>query len=204
MQTQIDVLLATRNKGKLGEFARLLSDLPIGLRSLEEFPDAVDVEESGGSFEENATIKAQHFVNLTRISTLADDSGLEVDSLGGAPGVRSARYAGPNATDSERIARLLATLDANGDAERRARFVCALAFALHVNEEIIIFVGKCEGRIAPVPRGHAGFGYDPIFIPDGYSQTFGELTSEVKNLISHRANAIKAARDYFRSQLFRR
>ena len=202
MQTQIDILLATRNKGKICEFELLLSDLPIRLRSLEEFPDTVDVEESGESFEENATIKAQHFKCLTNFATLADDSGLEIASLGGAPGIRSARYAGPNATDTERMTQLLTALDSIGDVERRARFVCALAFALPGDKEIKIFLGKCEGRIAPAPRGSSGFGYDPIFIPDGYSQTFGELRSEVKNQISHRATAIKMAKDYFRSHLF--
>ena len=201
MKNRLDILIATRNRGKLKEFAQLLSELPINLRGLDEFPEAGEVEESGLTFEENASIKARYFSLKTGLWTLSDDSGLVVDALGGAPGVRSARYAGPHATDSERTARLLVALDSTNDLERRARFVCVLALNKPEDREPRLFIGRCEGRIAHAPRGQEGFGYDPVFIPHGYTQTFGELPAEIKNRISHRALALEAAKGYLRQKL---
>ena len=205
MRAPDELLIATHNLGKLDEIAVLLRDFPLKLRSLREFSRAAPVEETGQTFAENAALKAGHYSRLTGLWTLADDSGLEVDALGGQPGVHSARYAGPTATDAERTSHLLAALDATGDEERHARFVCALALFRPGEEDLRLFVGKCEGRIAPEPRGHGGFGYDPVFIPEGYDQTFGELPAETKNRISHRARALVSAKafllDTFKAQL---
>ena len=191
-----ELLIATRNAGKVVEFSRLLGDLPVGMRGLADFPDLSEVEESGETFEENATLKARVYGGLTGLLTLADDSGLQVDALRGAPGVRSARYAGPRATDAERNTLLLSELNATHDAERRARFVCVLALFRPADSSLKLFRGTCEGRIGHEPRGGGGFGYDPIFVPEGYSQSFGELPPEVKDCISHRAVALGAVRSF--------
>lgn len=191
-----ELLIATRNAGKVVEFSRLLGDLPVSMKGVADFPDVGEVEESGETFEENATIKARVYAGLTGLLTLADDSGLEVDALGGAPGVRSARYAGPRATDAERNTLLLSELNATHDAERRARFVCVLALFRPADGSLKLFRGTCEGRIGHEPRGDGGFGYDPIFVPEGYSQSFGELPPEVKDRISHRAVALGAVRSF--------
>ncbi|HEX7178026.1 MAG TPA: RdgB/HAM1 family non-canonical purine NTP pyrophosphatase [Pyrinomonadaceae bacterium] len=191
-----ELLIATRNAGKVLEFSRLLGDMSVIMRGLSDFPDVGEVEESGETFEENATIKARVYAGLTGLSTLADDSGLQVDALGGAPGVRSARYAGPRATDAERNTLLLSELHAAHDAGRRARFVCVLALYRPADDSLKLFGGTCEGRIGHEPRGDGGFGYDPIFIPDGYSRSFGELPSDVKDRISHRAVALRAVRSF--------
>ena len=191
-----ELLIATRNAGKVLEFSRLLGDLPVTLRGLADFPDLGEVEETGETLEENATLKARVYAGQTGLLALADDSGLHVDALGGAPGVRSARYAGPLVTDAERNALLLSALNATRDGERRARFVCVLALYRPAGDSLKLFRGTCEGRIGHEPRGDGGFGYDPIFIPDGYSQSFGELPSDVKDRISHRAVALSAVRSF--------
>ena len=188
-----ELLIATRNRGKVLEVESLLGEFPLRLRSLADFPVTGDVEETGSTFEENSALKAQAYAAQTGCSTLADDSGLEVEALGGAPGVFSARYGGPDATDAERIDLLLAALKRSGDANRRARFVCVIAIADSQAKLLELFTGTCEGRIAHEPRGSGGFGYDPVFVPDGYQQTFGELPSELKQRISHRARALQAA-----------
>lgn len=191
-----DLLIATRNRGKVLEIAQLLSGLPVNARSLADFSHVAEVEETGATFEENATLKARFYAEETGLPTLADDSGLEVEALGGAPGIYSARYAGPHATDAERISLLLEELSATGDSGRRARFVCALAFVRPGEENVRLFRGICAGRIASEPRGEGGFGYDPVFIPEGYGQTFGELSAEIKNQLSHRAHALGQAKAY--------
>ncbi len=196
MRTPDELLVATHNAGKLAELEQLLGRLPLKLRSLREFPAAVAVEETGLTFADNAALKARHYSRLTGLWTLADDSGLEVDALGGRPGVHSARYAGPDATDAERTSRLLKELAATGDAASRARFVCAIALYRPADEDLKLFFGKCEGRIAPEPRGLGGFGYDSVFVPDGFDQTFGELPAEVKNRVSHRARALEGLRSH--------
>jgi XTP/dITP diphosphohydrolase len=159
-------------------------------------PDISEIAESGTSFEENAKLKA--LAASTQLPTLviADDSGLEVDALGGAPGIYSARYAGANATERDKIDKLLRELDRvrGTDDRRRARFRCVVALARN-GSHLGTFEGIVEGRIANEVRGDHGFGYDPIFIPEGFEQTFGELPKEVKNTISHRAKAIRAVAD---------
>ncbi|HYY59202.1 MAG TPA: RdgB/HAM1 family non-canonical purine NTP pyrophosphatase [Pyrinomonadaceae bacterium] len=188
-----ELLIATRNPGKVSEIESLIGPLPLRLRSLAEFPLTQEVEETGSTFEENAAIKARDYAAQTGCWTLADDSGLEVEALGGAPGVLSARYGGAGATDAERIELLLDALARTLDAERRARFVCVVAIADSTAKLCALYTGACEGRISHAPRGRGGFGYDPIFVPDGYDKSFGELPPEIKQSISHRARALKAA-----------
>ena len=195
-----ELLVATNNRGKVGELSQLLSDFPLRLRLLVEFPEVDEAEETGETFAENATLKALHYSAHTGLLTLSDDSGLVVDALGGAPGVRSARYAGREATYAERMSKLIGELDATGDAERRARFVCVIAVADPTAGTLHTFDGTCEGRIAPAPRGTGGFGYDPLFIPDGYERTFGELPPEVKHTLSHRARALRQAARHLRER----
>ncbi len=195
------LLIATRNLGKVREFAQLLDGVPLRVLNLAEFPDTTEVEETGATFAENALLKARLYAAQTGVRTLADDSGLEVDALGGAPGVYSARYAGTNASDAERTARLLVELKRSTDARRRARFVCVIALFNPDGEHAHTFTGTCEGTIATAPRGSHGFGYDPIFVPDGYTQTFGELPREVKQDISHRSRALRAALEFLREDV---
>lgn len=191
-----ELLIATNNAGKIRELANLLANLPVRLRRLSEFPQISEVEETGRTFAENAELKARLYGRQTNCWTLADDSGLEVDALGGAPGVLSARYAGAHATDEERNARLLAELSLIGDEQLSARFICAIALYEPGVETAEVFSGVCEGRIARRPRGEGGFGYDPVFVPEGQRQTFGELPDEVKQQLSHRARALSKARRF--------
>ena len=193
MNEPSEILVATNNAGKVRELERALRDLPLRLRLLREFAGVVEPEETGETFAENAALKALYYSSRAGLLTLSDDSGLVVDALGGAPGVRSARYMGPGATYAERMARLLEEIDLTGDVERRARFVCVIALAEPSTGELLTFEGRCEGRIAHAPRGTRGFGYDPVFIPEGHTQTFGELPDEIKQTISHRARAVAAA-----------
>jgi XTP/dITP diphosphohydrolase len=191
-----ELLIATRNPGKLIEVREILSDLPITLKSLDAFPHTTEVEEIGETFADNASIKAAAYARQTGEWTLSDDSGLEVDALGGAPGIYSARYAGESASDRERIELLLLNLARTADAQRRARFVCAVAISDPAGRVVNVSEGVCEGRIRESARGKLGFGYDPVFVPEGYEQTFGELSSEVKQAISHRARALAATRAF--------
>ncbi|HWS86211.1 MAG TPA: RdgB/HAM1 family non-canonical purine NTP pyrophosphatase [Pyrinomonadaceae bacterium] len=200
MNEHTELLVATNNAGKVGELSQLLSDFPLRLRLLGEFPDIEEAEETGETFAENATIKALYYSARTGLLTLSDDSGLAVDALDGAPGVYSARYAGREATYAERMSKLLGELEATGDAERRARFVCVIAVADPTANTLHTFEGECRGRIAHAPRGTGGFGYDPLFIPDGYDKTFGELPAEVKHTLSHRARALRQAARHFRER----
>jgi XTP/dITP diphosphohydrolase len=188
------LLIATNNPGKAEEYRELLSGLPLEITFPAQEGLDLDVKETGETFEENAHIKALAFARATGLLTLADDSGLEVDALGGAPGVHSARYAGPGASDTDRYQRLLAALAAVPPQERSARFRCVVALALPAG--IIHSVdGTCEGQIGFAPRGEYGFGYDPIFVVEGYGgQTLAELHPDEKNRISHRARAVEAAR----------
>jgi XTP/dITP diphosphohydrolase len=188
-----ELLIATGNKGKVLELHSLLASLPLQLRSLAEFPGIVEVEESGQTFADNAALKARGYARQTGLWTLADDSGLEVDALGGAPGVFSARYGGEGATDAGRVRRLLEELSEYDGQERQARFICVIAIADQQGQVANISTGKCEGQIAPAPLGRGGFGYDPVFIPHGFNQTFGQLSPEIKQSISHRALALQGA-----------
>jgi XTP/dITP diphosphohydrolase len=198
-----ELLVATHNAGKIRELSRMLADLPLRLRRLSEWPDIPEAEETGSTFAENAVLKAVHYSSRAGRLTLSDDSGLEVAALGGAPGVHSARYCGPSATYGERMARLLSEVEAAGGEERAARFVCVIALADPSTGELKTFEGVCEGRLAHAPRGTGGFGYDPVFIPEGHRQTFGELPDEVKQELSHRARAFRRARAFLRERFLR-
>ena len=188
----IELLLATSNEGKVREYSALLPSLNFRLWKLSDYPWLSPPEETGETYLENAVGKAVWCAEMTRLPSLADDSGLEVEALSGSPGVLSARYGGLS-TDRERMSLLLSELDATGDPERRARFVCIIAFFDPGSAQLATFTGECHGRIADVPRGSKGFGYDPIFVPVGFTQTFGELGEEIKLGISHRSKAVAAA-----------
>lgn len=184
------LLVATGNKGKIKEIGALLKDAPYEVLGLSDFPGIVEVEETGNTFAENAILKARGYAGQTGCLTLADDSGLEVLALGGAPGVFSARYGGADTGYNEKIALLLDEIDKTGSKDRRARFACVMALASETGGIIHTSEGFCEGRIGFEPVGDNGFGYDPVFIPDGYGSTFGELADDIKQQISHRARAI--------------
>lgn len=199
MSDLLSLLVATQNQGKVAEIRRLLDDLPLKFYALTDFPDVRTVPETGASFIENASLKAVGYAAQTRLLTLADDSGLQVEALGGAPGILSARYAGEGAPDADRTQKLLAELANVAAADRSARFVSAVAIANSRAQILNVSIGECAGQISFVPRGTAGFGYDPVFIPRGYNQSFGELPSEIKNQISHRAHALSGAREFLRT-----
>ena len=190
-----DIIVATTNGHKLEEYRRMLKDQAVEIGSLRDYPDFPEVEENGKTFAENAAIKALAAAEFTGLPAFADDSGLDVEALDGAPGSYSSRYA---PTDPERIAKLLDAL--SGKTNRRARFVCCIAIAF--NGEIISeFEGEVKGQIADAPRGCDGFGYDPLFIPDGSELTFGEMSAEQKDGISHRRNALEQALEFVTEQL---
>lgn len=187
------LLLATRNKGKIKEIAQMLQDLPVVLLTLEDFPQAPQWEEKGSTFEENAVMKAVVLAAYSGCFALADDSGLEVDYLQGAPGVYSARFAGETASDEENNRKLLSLLEGVPLEQRRARFRCVMALA-DAAGNYRTATGICEGLIALYPRGENGFGYDPLFYLPDRGVTMAELDLEEKNRISHRAKALQTMR----------
>jgi XTP/dITP diphosphohydrolase len=199
----MDLLLATRNVNKTREFAQILG-AEFQVSDLSNLESCAKVEETGRSFRENAMLKALA-VSLDRqladrhLLVVADDSGLEIDSLGGAPGIFSARYAGENATDEANINKLLRELSET--RERSARFRCVIAL-VRDGKFLGTFEGAVEGTIVDHPRGNRGFGYDPIFLPDRFDKTLGELPAEAKNKISHRARAIAALREALLTEKF--
>ena len=199
MTSRPRLLIATHNKGKLRELTELLGDVPYELVSLGDLGIHHDVDETGVTFEQNATLKAETYCALAGIKTLADDSGLEIDALGGEPGVRSARYAGPDATDAERVEFLLDKLDGINPEAWSARFRCVIAIA-EPDRPTSLYLGSCEGRIVSEPRGHNGFGYDPVFLFPGIGLTMAELSTERKNSVSHRAEAAREAARSLRGQ----
>ena len=180
------ILIATKNTGKVKEIGEMLAELPFRLQNLSDFSEIIEPEETGATFAENADLKARYYALQTGVWALADDSGLEVAALNNAPGIYSARYAGEKANDGERITKLLAELDRKGDDNRRARFVCAMTVADETGAIILTAEGVCDGKIGFEAVGKNGFGYDPVFIPDGFSETFGELSNDIKQCISHR------------------
>jgi XTP/dITP diphosphohydrolase len=191
MMKPMKLVLATRNRHKLEEL-RTLFDLPgLELSSALDHPEIPDVEEDGKTFEENAIKKAITLARATRCWALADDSGLEVDALDGAPGVHSARYAGEPVSYPANNARLLREL--HGVTDRRARFRCVVALASPSGRARTVD-GRCEGRIIHETRGAQGFGYDPLFVPEGFEKTFAEMESSAKHAISHRGRALQKAR----------
>lgn len=189
------IVVATTNAHKVGEYRKLLADQNVELKSLLDYPGFPEVEENGETFAENAAIKALAACKYCDVPAFADDSGLEVEALDGRPGVYSSRYAD---SDPERIAKLLKELE--GCENRKARFVCAISIAFN-GEVIETFEGEVRGTITLEPKGEGGFGYDPVFLPDGYDQTFGELTPDVKNKISHRAMAFKKAMEFVEDEM---
>jgi XTP/dITP diphosphohydrolase len=193
------LVLGTRNPGKVHEIKSILGDLPVAMRSLADFEKVGVAPEDVDTYSGNALSKVQYYARATGHVALADDSGLEVEALGGAPGVYSARYAGHDASDADRRRLLLSEL-ANSET-RRARFVCVVAISSPNGEAFELFEGVCNGTIGFEPRGSGGFGYDPIFIPEGYSETFAELPESLKNTISHRARALGRARVFLLSEL---
>jgi XTP/dITP diphosphohydrolase len=188
------LLLATNNKGKMREYQSLLSGVPFELVSPAELGITTEVAEVGGSFEENARLKATTLARESGWLTLADDSGLEVDALNGEPGTLSARYAGEGASDKDRVNYLLSRLEDVPGEKRTARFRCVIAIATP-GGEVEFCSGECEGLIAFAPRGDKGFGYDPIFYLPELDKTMAELTLEIKNKVSHRAKAAEKARE---------
>jgi len=185
----VQIVVATKNKGKLEEFAQLLAAFPCKVMSMTEAGVDEDIEENGSTFEENAVIKAKSVWKVTGGMVLADDSGLEVDALDGAPGVYSARYAGEGATDADRNNKLLGALDGITEDKRSARFVCAIA-AIFPDGSSLVVRDTCEGYIAFEPKGNKGFGYDPLFYVPEYGLTVAQMESELKNRISHRGKAM--------------
>jgi len=191
-----DIIFATRNIHKTREFQRLLAP-EFAIRDLSTVPHVSPLLETGLTFEENAALKAIGVSRQINGLAVADDSGLEVDVLDRAPGIYSARYAGENATDRQNIDQMLRELrkrQSAGDS-RSARFRCVIALARD-GKLLRTFSGEVEGKIVDPPRGHAGFGYDPVFQPDGFELTFGEMTEEMKNRISHRARAAAQLREF--------
>ncbi len=186
------IILSTHNQGKVRELRALLEGLPVEVRGLEGF-DIPPVVEDGETFLENALKKARTVALATGFTALADDSGLEVEALSWAPGVYSARYAGPSATDADRNAKLLEALAGVPFERRRARFRC-VAVVYHPSFRWFAVEGVCEGYIAEAPKGEYGFGYDPIFYLPEFGKTMAELPPEVKNKISHRARAMEKVR----------
>ncbi len=189
--TKLRAVFATRNPHKVAEVTDILSALPLELLTLQDFPEIGDIPETGQSFEENALIKARAVFQATGVLTLADDSGLEVDALNGAPGIYSARFAGPEADYQANNAKLLEALKHVPPEKRTAQFRCVVAIVGPNIEKTV--EGIIRGTLTDKPRGHKGFGYDPLFIPEGYRQTFAQLGESIKNKISHRARAFQKA-----------
>lgn len=187
------LLLATTNPNKVREIRALLDGVPVEIVGLDAFPDLPAPEETGATFEENAALKARYYANATGLPAIAEDSGLEVDALGGVPGVESARFAGAGTSYPEKFAALYAMLDAAGRRDSAARFVCAVALA---EADAVRFAarGTVDGRISPEPRGAHGFGYDPIFFYPPEGRTLGEVSDELKRAVSHRGVAFRQLR----------
>lgn len=188
-----ELVFATSNPGKLREFHAILGELPVAFSALDAFPE-VQLPEEGEDYEENAVVKARAVADQTGRPALADDSGLEVSALGGAPGPLSARFGGADLDDAGRVEKLLTSLAASGSEDRSARFICLVALAFP-GGEVITARGECAGRILDAPRGRSGFGYDPVFEVEGDVRSMAELSADEKNRISHRARALRSLRD---------
>jgi XTP/dITP diphosphohydrolase len=196
----MELVLATRNKNKIGEITRITNSLNIKILTLDDFPACPEVVEDGTTFEENAVKKAASVAQCTAKPALADDSGLEVTALHGAPGTLSARYAGEPADDKKNIEKLLQEM--RGIEKRQARFVCCIAFALP-DSTIHVFHGYTDGYIGEEQRGANGFGYDPVFLPRGSDRTFAEMTDDEKDAMSHRGLALNAFKDFIGRWIYR-
>ena len=184
------IVLASGNRGKLAEFGQLLADADFEVIAQGEL-GVDDIEETGLTFVENALLKARHAARVTGLPALADDSGLCVDALGGAPGLYSARYAGTHGDNAANNAKLLRELEGRPDAERRAFFICVLVLLRHADDPApLVAEGRWHGRVLHAPRGEGGFGYDPLFLPDSHTLAAAELDKALKNRISHRGQAL--------------
>ena len=192
-----ELFIATHNEGKFGEIIPLLNNIVKRVYSFIDLSETIIVNETGNTFEENAILKAETVFKHTHIFTLADDSGLEVDELAGAPGVLSARFAGENSSDKENNAKLLDMMKDIPESLRKARFKCVMALA--GPDKTRAFYGSVEGKIAVSSAGFHGFGYDPLFIPAGFDRTFAELGSEIKAEMSHRSRALAKVTDFLKS-----
>jgi XTP/dITP diphosphohydrolase len=203
----MNIVLASRNKKKLEELKKIIEEglpqgkaLSVNILTPEDFPQCKEIEEDGATFEANAIKKAKYIFQCSGITAIADDSGLEVDALNGAPGVLSARYAGASADDEANIKKLLTEMKDIPPEKRSARFVCCIALAS--KNEVKTFFGYVEGTIGTEPRGDKGFGYDPVFFPKGSNRTFAEMSEKEKNTISHRAQALKKLQSYLKEKGF--
>jgi XTP/dITP diphosphohydrolase len=194
MQDKITLVLATRNPNKTAEIEHLLTDYPIQIKSLDDFGPIPSVEEDGDTFDENAYKKSSFAAKVLGMPALADDSGLVVAALDGAPGVFSARYAGESASDEQRYRKLLAEM--KGKTNRKAAFECVISIAMP-DGPALTYEARCEGLIAEKPAGRNGFGYDPIFYYPPLNKTFAQLTREEKSHVSHRGKALRELRDEF-------
>jgi XTP/dITP diphosphohydrolase len=197
MGTRLRLLIASANRGKVSEYRDLLDGLDCELLSLGDAGIDGDIAETGSTYEQNARLKAVECAARSGLLTLADDSGLEVEALGGEPGVRSARYAGDHANDAQRVAHLLEKLKGVPSERRNARFVCVIAIATPEGD-VTLCRGECPGSIVMEPRGDRGFGYDPAFLLSDLGLTMAQLTPDVKNRLSHRGRAASAARQVLR------
>ncbi len=186
----MDLLIATHNQGKIQEYREMLADLPFNIVGLGDIGlGAVDVDETGTTFEENAILKAVTYARASGRMAISDDSGICVDALDGAPGIYSARY-GNMPDDATRRTHLLENMVGVPEAERTAHFVCVIAVHHPANGRTMVIEGTCDGRILPEERGEGGFGYDRLFLPEDYSESFGEMPVEQKNALSHRGRAV--------------
>ncbi len=196
----MQIVMATKNEDKIKEIKEIITLNNVQFLTFQDFEDWPDVKERESTFKENAVLKAKTLLNFTKLSSLADDSGLEVDVLGGEPGILSARYAGPNCSTADNNAKLLKKLEGIPVQKRVARFRCAAAFA-GTNGILLVSEETCNGHIALEPRGSGGFGYDPLFVPDGYGETIAQLTPEKKNQISHRGKAFRSLKQKLEKML---
>lgn len=192
-----ELVLASGNKGKLAEFQRLLDGLDVQIHSMKDYPEIGEIVEDGSTFAGNALIKARAVCKATGKPAMADDSGLAVDALNGAPGIYSARFAGEQRSDADNNAKVLRLMETVADADRTARFFCVIAIVLPDGREYTV-EGTCEGIILHALRGEGGFGYDPLFYVESMNKTFAELTMEEKNRISHRGHANRKAVEIIR------
>ncbi len=188
MQSVISIVIATRNKGKTAEIRNFLKDFPVIVKNLDDFGPIPEIDEDGETFDDNAYKKSSMTAMILGIPALADDSGLVVEALDGAPGVHSARYGGENLTDQERVTKLINEMD--GIENRDAAFKCVISIAVPTGAALT-YEAQCKGLITHEPKGENGFGYDPIFFSPFYEKTFAELTMEEKSRVSHRGKALK-------------
>ncbi len=196
----MEIVIATRNRKKVEEIKRITEGMPITLLTLDDFPGCPDVEEDGVTFEENAIKKAVAIAKFTGKYALADDSGLEVYALGGAPGIKSSRYAGYETNDKKNIEKLLQEMRFIEKEKRGARFVCCIVLA-SPKGDIKTFYGDVEGIIGTEARGKGGFGYDPVFYPAGYERTFAEMSDKEKDALSHRGKALRKLKKYLEDNI---